>query len=126
MTTDALQKPSLRVSETLDLYQKSDELPGYPWEFGVTKAAEQTNGRLAMLGLASLAVAQVLKAGCPRIDGPAIAGKEPFCAAFSADGWNWLLKKSRPRDFGDEGKIALYGGGPPVTPIPGTNWGIRG
>lgn len=91
MTTDALQKPSLRVSETLDLYQKSDELPGYPWEFGVTKAAEQTNGRLAMLGLASLAVAQVLKAGCPTIDGPAIAGKEPFCAAFSADGWNWLF-----------------------------------
>ena len=64
---------------------------GYPWEFGVTKAAEQTNGRLAMLGIASLAVAQVLKAGCPSIDGPAIAGKEPFCAAFSADGWGWLF-----------------------------------
>jgi len=91
MTTDALSKPSLRISETLDLYQKSDELPGYPWEFGVTKAAEQTNGRLAMLGIASLAVAQVIKAGCPRIEGPAIAGKEPFCAAFSADGWNWLF-----------------------------------
>jgi len=91
MTTDALSKPSLRISETLDLYQKSDELPGYPWEFGVTKAAEQTNGRLAMLGIASLAVAQVIKAGCPRIEGPAIAGREPFCAAFSADGWNWLF-----------------------------------
>jgi len=91
MTTDALRNPSLRISETLDLYQKSDEIPGYPWEFGVTKAAEQTNGRLAMVGIASLAVAQVIKAGCPRIDGPAISGKEPFCAAFSADGWNWLL-----------------------------------
>jgi hypothetical protein len=44
-----------------------------------------------MLGIASLAVAQVLKAGCPSIDGPAIAGKEPFCAAFSADGWGWLF-----------------------------------
>lgn len=91
MTIDALNKPSLRIAETLDLYQKSEELPGYPWEFGVTKAAEQTNGRLAMLGIASLAVAQVLKAGCPSIDGPAIAGKEPFCAAFSADGWGWLF-----------------------------------
>jgi len=91
MTEDALAKPSLRISETLDLYQKSTESPGYPWEFGVTKAAEQTNGRLAMLGIASLAVAQVLKAGCPTIAGPAIAGKEPFCAAFSADGWGWLF-----------------------------------
>jgi ferrochelatase len=91
MTQDALSKPSLRISETLDLYQKSDEIPGYPWEFGVTKAAEQTNGRLAMLAIASLAVTQVIRAGCPKIDGPAIAGKEPFCAAFSADGWNWLF-----------------------------------
>ena len=91
MTIDALSKPSLRVSETLDLYQKSKEIKGYLWEFGATKAAEQTNGRMAMLGLASLAVAQVNKAGCPKIDGPAIAGKEPFCAAFSADGWNWLF-----------------------------------
>lgn len=91
MTEEALSKPSLRISETLDLYQKSKDLPGYPWEFGVTKAAEQTNGRLAMLAIASLAVTQVLKAGCPKIDGPAIAGKEPFCAAFSADGWNWLF-----------------------------------
>lgn len=91
MTTDALKKPSLRIPETLDLYQKTDELPGYPWEFGVTKAAEQTNGRIAMLALASLAVSQVIKSGCPSIDGPAIAGKEPFCAAFSADGWNWLF-----------------------------------
>lgn len=91
MTTDALKKPSLRVPETLDLYQKSKELPGYPWEFGITKAAEQTNGRIAMLALASIAVSQVLKSGCPEIDGPAIAGKEPFCAAFSSDGWSWLF-----------------------------------
>jgi len=62
MTEEALSKPSLRISETLDLYQKSKDLPGYPWEFGVTKAAEQTNGRLAMLAIASLAVTQVLKA----------------------------------------------------------------
>jgi len=91
MTTDALSKPSLRISETLDLYQKSKEIKSYPWEFGATRAAEQTNGRLAMMGLASLAVAQVNKVGCPKIDGPAIACKEPFCAAFSADGWSWLF-----------------------------------
>mmetsp|Transcript_19668 Transcript_19668/g.65458 ORF Transcript_19668/g.65458 Transcript_19668/m.65458 type:complete len:467 (+) Transcript_19668:220-1620(+) len=92
ITVGALNRPSLRVSETLDLYQKSNDMPGYPWEFGVTRAAEQWNGRLAMLGIAALAVAQVYKSGhCPTIDGPAIAGKEPFCAAFSADGWEWLF-----------------------------------
>ena len=48
---NALSKPSLRIRETLDLYQKSDELPGvcvcaracvrvgYTWELGVTKVA---------------------------------------------------------------------------------------
>eukprot|EP00960_Hanusia_phi_P025878 745930-Hanusia_phi.AAC.1 len=59
ITVGALNKPSLRVSETLELYQKSNDMPGYPWEFGVTRAAEQWNGRLAMLGIAALAVAQV-------------------------------------------------------------------
>lgn len=84
---------ALRVGETLDLYQKSTkELPGYPWEFGVTRAAEQTNGRLAMLGIASLAVAQVWQSGhCPTIEGPALAGREPFCAFLSRDGWAWLF-----------------------------------
>lgn len=82
----------MRVGETLDLYQKSNELPGYPWEFGVTKAAEQINGRLAMIGIASLAVANVYKTGhCPDISGPAVAGKEPFCALLSRDGWTWLF-----------------------------------
>jgi len=92
LTMTALKKPALRVGETLDLYQKSKSLPGYPWEFGVTRAAEEVNGRLAMLGIASLAVAQVWKSGhCPSIDGPALAGKEPFCAALSRDGWSWLF-----------------------------------
>ncbi len=39
---------------------------GYPWEFGVTRAAEQWNGRLAMLGIAALAVSQVPPARPPR------------------------------------------------------------
>jgi hypothetical protein len=56
----------------------------------VNLRAEKINGRVAMLALASLAVSQVIKSGCPAIDGPAIAGKEPFCAAFSAEGWQWL------------------------------------
>jgi len=93
LTMTAIKKPALRVGETLDLYQKSTkELPGYPWEFGVTRAAEQTNGRLAMLGIASLAVAQVWQSGhCPTIEGPALAGREPFCAFLSRDGWAWLF-----------------------------------
>ena len=91
MTIDALEKPSLRVSETLNLYQKAKEVPSYsPFELGVTSKAEQINGRIAMLALASLAISQVIKSGCPAIDGPAIAGKEPLCAAFSAEGWQWL------------------------------------
>mmetsp|Transcript_52688 Transcript_52688/g.124701 ORF Transcript_52688/g.124701 Transcript_52688/m.124701 type:complete len:507 (-) Transcript_52688:151-1671(-) len=92
ITVDALTKPSLRVSETLDLYQKVSQPPSYsPFELGVTSKAEQINGRIAMLALASLAVTQVIKSGCPDIAGPAIAGKEPFCAAFSADGWQWIF-----------------------------------
>jgi protoporphyrin/coproporphyrin ferrochelatase len=92
LTLAALEKPALRVSECLDLYQdESNNLPGYPWEFGVTRAAEQWNGRLAMIGIAALAVSQVLRVGCPHIEGPAILGKEPFCAALSYDGWSWLF-----------------------------------
>jgi len=92
LTMTALKKPALRVGETLDLYQKTDRMPGYPWEFGITRAAEQVNGRLAMLGIAGLAVAQVWKSGhCPSIDGPSLVGKEPFCAFLSRDGWAWLF-----------------------------------
>ena len=92
MTIDALEKPSLRVSETLNLYQNAVEVKeaSLPFGIGVNLRAEKINGRVAMLALASLAVSQVIKSGCPAIDGPAIAGKEPFCAAFSAEGWQWL------------------------------------
>ena len=90
LTMTAISKPSLRVSETLDLYQKVQPPAYSPFQLGATSGAEQINGRIAMLALASLAVTQVIKSGCPAIDGPAIAGKEPFCAAFSADGWQWL------------------------------------
>lgn len=92
MTVDALQKPSLRVSETLALYQGKDEAPEGSWmNVGITKSTEAINGRIAMVGMAGLAISQVIKRGCPPIEGPSIAGKEPFCAAFSADGWGWLF-----------------------------------
>jgi len=58
---------------------------------GVSLAAEAINGRVAMMAFASLAISQVISSGCPAISGPSIAGKEPFCAAFSYDGWAWLL-----------------------------------
>lgn len=92
MTENALEKPSLRVSETLALYQGAESAPEGSWlNFGITKTSEAINGRLAMLGISALAIAQVIKSGCPPIDGPSIAGKEPFCAALSADGWSWLF-----------------------------------
>jgi hypothetical protein len=92
MTQDALAKPSLRVSETLSLYQGKDEAPEGSWmNVGITKSTEAINGRIAMVGMAALAITQAIKRGCPAIDGPSIAGKEPFCAAFSADGWTWLF-----------------------------------
>lgn len=92
MTLDALSKPSLRVSETLSLYQGKDEAPEGSWmNVGITKSTEAINGRIAMVGMAALAISQAIKRGCPNIEGPSIAGKEPFCAAFSADGWTWLF-----------------------------------
>jgi len=92
LTVDALNKPALRVRETLNLYQGDEKAPDGSWfNVGITTTSEKINGRLAMLALSILAVGQVIKAGCPPIDGPSIAGKEPFCAAFSADGWSWLF-----------------------------------
>mmetsp|Transcript_35206 Transcript_35206/g.69014 ORF Transcript_35206/g.69014 Transcript_35206/m.69014 type:complete len:515 (+) Transcript_35206:205-1749(+) len=92
LTIDALNKPALRVRETLNLYQGDEKAPDGSWmNIGITTTSEQINGRLAMVAISILAVGQVIKAGCPPIDGPSIAGKEPFCAAFSADGWGWLF-----------------------------------
>jgi len=92
LTIEALNKPALRVRETLNLYQGDEKAPDGSWmNFGITMTSERINGRLAMVALSVLAVGQVIKAGCPPIDGPSIAGKEPFCAAFSADGWGWLF-----------------------------------
>ena len=80
------------MPETLALYQGATEAPEGSWmNIGITKTSEAINGRIAMVGMACLAVSQVIRKGCPPIDGPAIAGKEPFCAAFSADGWGWLF-----------------------------------
>ncbi len=65
---------SLRVGETLQLYQGADCAPEGSWmNFGITKASEQINGRLAMLALAVLAVNSVLKVGCPSIEGPSVS-----------------------------------------------------
>mmetsp|Transcript_40980 Transcript_40980/g.99877 ORF Transcript_40980/g.99877 Transcript_40980/m.99877 type:complete len:209 (+) Transcript_40980:1169-1795(+) len=99
LTLDALREPSLRVEEALQLYQgqsmqkdAAEEGKRQSWLVpGVSLAAEAINGRVAMMAFASLAISQVISSGCPAISGPSIAGKEPFCAAFSYDGWAWLL-----------------------------------
>jgi len=99
LTQDALSKPSLRVSEALELYQgksmreaAAEEKNRLGWlRPGVTPSTEAINGRVAMMACASLAISQVISSGCPAISGPSIAGKEPFCAALSYDGWAWLL-----------------------------------
>jgi len=94
LTTDALTKPSLRVSEALALYQGKEKAPAKPASWftpGVSTSSEAINGRVAMLAISALAVSRVMSSGCPAISGPSIAGKEPFCAAFSYDGWAWLF-----------------------------------
>jgi hypothetical protein len=70
---------SLRVGETLQLYQGADCAPEGSWmNFGITKASEQINGRLAMLALAVLAVNTVLKVGCPSIEGPSVSSIKAY------------------------------------------------
>uniref|UniRef100_A0A7S0Z4I5 Ferrochelatase n=1 Tax=Hemiselmis tepida TaxID=464990 RepID=A0A7S0Z4I5_9CRYP len=96
---EALEKPSLRVAEALELYQGKSMREAAAassdrnaWlRPGISISAEAINGRAAMVAFASLAISQVINKGCPAIAGPSIAGKEPFCAAFSYDGWAWLL-----------------------------------
>jgi protoporphyrin/coproporphyrin ferrochelatase len=56
MVTDALNSPSVNLSEVMRPEKGTKLYPQERWEWGMTTAAEVWNGRLAMLGFLALLI----------------------------------------------------------------------
>lgn len=56
MVVEALQAPSLQLSQVTQMKKKVKMYPPERWEWGMTTAAEIWNGRLAMLGFIALVI----------------------------------------------------------------------
>ncbi|MEP0772223.1 ferrochelatase, partial [Trichocoleus sp. ST-U1] len=56
LVIDALDAPSLKLSQVTQLKKKVKMYPQERWEWGMTTAAEVWNGRLAMLGFLALVI----------------------------------------------------------------------
>lgn len=56
LVTDALQAPSLRLSEVMKPEKNVKMYPQERWEWGLTTSAEVWNGRLAMLGIIAVLI----------------------------------------------------------------------
>jgi ferrochelatase len=54
LVVDALNAPSLKLSQVTQLKKKVKMYPQESWEWGMTTTAEVWNGRLAMLGFLAL------------------------------------------------------------------------
>ena len=75
MTTDALKSHRCVFPRHWTCIRRAKSCQATRGSLASRRQQEQTNGRIAMLALASIAVSQVLKSGCPKIDGPAIASE---------------------------------------------------
>ncbi len=56
LVVDALEKPSLKLSQVTQMRKKVKMYPQERWEWGLTTSAEVWNGRIAMLGFIALII----------------------------------------------------------------------
>ncbi|MBR8836579.1 MAG: ferrochelatase [Stigonema ocellatum SAG 48.90 = DSM 106950] len=56
LVLDALQSPSLKLSQVTQIKKKVKMYPPESWEWGMTTSAEVWNGRIAMLGFIALVI----------------------------------------------------------------------
>ncbi|WP_427157116.1 ferrochelatase [Aliinostoc sp. HNIBRCY26] len=63
LVIEALQKPSLKLSQVTQMKKKVKMYPPESWEWGITTSAEVWNGRIAMLGFIALIIELVTGRG---------------------------------------------------------------
>jgi ferrochelatase len=63
LVIDALQKPSLKLSQVTQMKKRVKMYPPESWEWGMTTSAEVWNGRIAMLGFIALIIELVTGQG---------------------------------------------------------------
>ena len=69
LVIDALQKPSIKLSEATQIKKNMRMYPQERWQWGMTISAEIWNGRLAMLGFIALIIELITGRGLLHVIG---------------------------------------------------------